>query len=531
MKKLWISIILTLPLWLIPTGCEKPDNPGKEEEQKQEQEQKESQTQEDSELKNTYLYVNTFARNTMNLYYLWNEEIKSALSSWKDTEEPIAKVASIRYHTGAGSNRVDVDRWTALYDDFKAFENSVSGNEKTYGFDFVIYGYDDESVCAVVTYTYADSPAREAGLQRGDVIVKVNGKSLDRAATGSSQLSQGAVNIIYNELLGGDKVELGLLRYDAEKKEYSSKKFTMNSVEMYENPVLLSKVFDCGGKKVGYLVFTSFTLNACEDLIRVAKEFKAEGVSELILDLRYNGGGYVITENVLASLLAPEAEVLAGSIVSTEVYNAGLTEYFADRGEDTNTYFETEFTFNAGKKNEYTLSTADANIGITKIYAIIDSGTASASEAILCDLFPYMDITLVGQRSHGKYCSGVMMEGPDFYDDYSDQLDATTVKKGKKYTDNWGLYVMYSRFADKNGETRCMPNGLAPDVKADDDPLDGCQLGDSKETMLAVALGLAGYETKAPAARKADRERLPIERVEGIDPFRPEFGMRIKTLK
>lgn len=515
MKKLWISIILTLPLWLIPTGCEKPEQPEKQEEQQEEQ-------QENIAQKNTYLYVNTFARNTMNLYYLWNKEVKNALNSWKDTDEPIAKVKGVRYKD---------DRWTELFDDFSAFYGSVTGNQKTYGFDFVIYGYDDETVCAVVTYTYADSPARKAGLQRGDVIVKVNGKSMDRAASGSSQLSQGAVNLVYNELLGGDKVELGLLRYDAVKKEYGSKTFTMESVEMYENPILLSKVFDCGGKKVGYLVFTSFTLDACKDLVRVAKEFKAEGVSELILDLRYNGGGFVRTEEVLASLLAPEAEVLAGSVLSTEVFNENLANSYEERHVDTKTYFSTEFIFNKGETDEYTLSTADANIGLTKLYAIIDSGTASASEAVLCDLFPYMDITLVGQKSHGKYCSGVMMEGPDFFEDYKDQMDASTVRNGKKYTKNWGLYLMYSRFADKNGETRCMPNGLTPDVKAEDDPLDHCQLGDPKETMLAVVLGLAGYETKAPAARKADRMRLPIERVEGIDPFRPEFGMRIKTLK
>ena len=513
-----MSFLLILSLGLLMTACGDPLKP--EEEGEENTEQTETPSQEEIELKNTYLYVNTFARNTMNLYYLWNAEIATALDSWEDTEEPIAKVADIRYHTGTGINRVDVDRWTALYDDFSAFYGSVTDNQKTYGFDFTLYGYDGNTACAVVTYTYAGSPASKAGLQRGDVIVKVNGKTLDLTAsiTGGKTLTMEATDIIYNELLGGDKVEV---------ETHNGEKYTMSSVEMYEDPVLLSKVFDCGGKKVGYLVFTSFTLEACKDLVRVAKEFKAEGIRELILDLRYNGGGFVLTEDVLASLLAPETEVKAGSVLSTEVYNAELTEYFAEQKHDTKTYFQTEFTFNAGKEDEYTLSTADANIGVTKLYAIIESGSASASEAILCDLFPYMDITLVGQKSHGKYCSGIMMEGPDFYDDYADQLGANTVKKGKKYTDNWGLYVMYSRFADKNGETRCMPDGLTPDVEVGDDPLDSYQLGDAQETMLAAALKLAGYTAKTPAARKAAHERLPIERIQGIDPFRPEFGMRI----
>ena len=529
MKKLWIPLLLILSLGLL-AGCQKPDNPGNQEEQQQEQPA--GPTQEEIELQNTYLYVNTFARNSMNLYYLWTAEVATALSSWKDTDEPIAKVASVRYHTGVGSNRVDIDRWTKLYDDFSSFYGSVTGNTKTYGFDFTLYGFDEETVCAIVTYTYADSPARKAGLQRGDVILQVNGKTLDRASTGSGQLSEAAINIIYNELLGGDKTELKYYRYDPATDKYAAKTLTMESVEMYEDPVLLSKVFDCGGKKVGYLVFTSFTLEACKDLVRVAKEFKAAGVSELILDLRYNGGGFVMTENVLASLLAPEAAVKAGEVVSTEVYNAELTAYFERKNVDTKTYFHTEFTFNAGKPDEYVLSTADANMGISKLYAIIESGTASASEAVLCDLYPYLsDITLVGEQTHGKYCSGLMMEGPDFYDDYADQLSADVVKKGKKYTDNWGLYVMYSRFADKNGETRCMPDGLTPDVEVGDDPWDLCQLGDPQETMLAKALELAGYVAKAPAARKAVRERISPERIEGFDSFHPEFGMRIKLFK
>ena len=506
MKKNWILPFL-LSLGLFMTGCDKQPAPNTEPDSSSSTEP----TQEEKEQQKLWTYANTFARNTMNLYYLWNKEIETGLKAWKDTEEPIAKVQKIRYKNAKGE---DIDRWTMLTDDFESFYGSVSGNNKTYGFDFQLYYYDSShtSLCAVITFTYPGSPAAEAGLRRGDAIVQVNGREIP---------ATNYTSILYDELMGGDKLIAGVLRTDG-----SSATLTMSSKEMYENPVILSKVFYCGDKKVGYLVFTSFTLDSCEDLIAVCKDFKAAGVSELILDLRYNGGGFVITEQVLASLLAPEADVLAGSVLSTEVYNAELTDYFRNRGTDTNTYFSTQYKFSANGKN-YDFSTKGANPGISKLYAIIESGSASASEALLCALYPYMSITLVGAQSHGKYCSGLMMEAEDFFDDYADQLGASFAAEGKKYTKNWGLYVMYSRFADKNGETRCMPDGLTPDYKVDDDPLDGCQLGDPKETMLAKALDLCGYKGSAPTAPAARRtfatSRLPFD--EEIQ--RPGFGRRI----
>ena len=495
MKKNWIMIALSLGLCL--AGCDKQPaaNP--------EPDPDPVLSQEEVDAQKTRLYVNTFAHAYMDAYYLWNAEIRKDLDAWKETDEPIDKVQKIRYKNAKGE---DIDRWTMLTDDFSSFYGSVTGNQKTYGFDFTLAYYDETTICAVVTYTYADSPAAEAGLKRGDLILKVNGKTM----TASNYTK------VYPDLLSGDKLTAVL-------SDGTTK--TVTSKEMYENPVLLSKVFDCDGKKVGYLVYTSFTMDSYADLIAACKGFKEAGVTELILDLRYNGGGFAMAEQFLASMLAPEAAVKAGDILATEIYNADLTEYFKSYGRDTNTYFTTEYSFNSGGK-DYKFSTDGANIGLEKIYAIISAGSASASEALLCDLYPYMDITLVGEQSHGKYTTGIMLEGPEFYEDNAEQvkknMGSIGVTEGKKYTDNWGLYVMWSRFADKNGETRCMPDGLKPDVGVKDVPWDGYQLGDAQETMLAVALGQCGYKPKTQLSRRPATIELG-ERVETA-PHRADFG-------
>ena len=241
--------------------------------------------------------------------------VAAAVKNWPTNEEPIAKVKSVRYAD---------DRWTLLTDDYESLYGTITGHRKSYGFDYLLSHYGSDRVSILVTYTYADSPARKAGLKRGDVITLLNGNPIpfDNYST-----------VISQALRESDSVTLGL---------ETGASISLQAKEMYENPVLLSKVFDCGGKKVGYLVYTGFTLDSYLDLIDACLAFKQAGVKELILDLRYNGGGFNIAEQFFASMLAPESVVQARSVMCMEIYNEDLTETFKKQGTDTNTYCCTE---------------------------------------------------------------------------------------------------------------------------------------------------------------------------------------------
>lgn len=505
MKKSWI-VLLFVAVFLSMSGCTKPPVAGTE--TRTETGGEEPTAGLDEETLKVYRYAHTFAAGRMNLYYLWQAEIEKDLKAWKETEEPIEKVYDIRYKNAQGK---DIDRWTMLTDDFSSFYNSVSGTEKTAGFDFVFYYLDSShtSLCAVVNFVYPDSPAAKAGLKRGDVIEKVNGAAIPYPSYTDA----------YYAMVGGNKFTVGL---------YSSgKTLTIEPVEMYLDPVLITKVFDCGSKKVGYLHYTSFTLDSCEELISACKAFKEEGISELIVDLRYNGGGFAITEQVIASMLAPEKVVANQEVLSTEVFNSKLTQYYKQNNYDTNTYFSTDYDLSTGGKS-YVFTTSGANLNLDKLYFIISSGTASASEALIGDLVPYMPVVLLGGQTHGKYCSGLMLSAEDYWEENANQLGGSFTANAKKYTDNWGLYLMYSRFADKNGETLCMPDGIVPDQEVDDDPLDGYQLGDPEETMLKETLKLCGYKQKAPTARRDIRRDLQTEKAPvSRDELRPDYGLRI----
>ena len=435
----------------------------------------------DEETRTQRRYVNQFAWNAMDTYYLWRDGIASAMKAWKSWEEPIGKVAEIRYKNAAGE---DIDRWTMLTDDMEAVKGSVSGHTRTLGMDFQMYFTDrtHTRVCAVVTFTYAGSPAAEAGLRRGDVILKVDGQEMT---------PDNYKQLVREGLLGGGTVRIGLS---------DDRSVTLTAVDMYEDPVHTACVLEtASGRKVGYLHYTSFTMDSCEDLVDAFGDFVTAGIDDLVLDLRYNGGGYVIAETVLASMLAPVAVVEAESVLSQSIYN----ERLAKEVKDAVTSFKTVFTFRNGGEM-HVVVTAGANPDLPRLYVLTSGGSASASEALVCGLKPYMDVILVGTKTNGKFCAGVLVDAKDWYDEVKDDLDKGEYEKALPYVDNWGMYVMISRYADCNGLTLSMPDGIAPDVEVEDNPMDGCSLGDPNETMLATALSLIEGRT-----RSADPAPIP----------------------
>ena len=471
MKRIW-GIIAVLAVGLV-AGCGKqvPDE----------------YSRLDEETKALRKHVNTFAWNVMDALYLWRDEIAEGLDNWKTWEEPIQKVADIRYKNAAGK---DIDRWTMLTDDFESFKGGVSGHTRTFGMDFQLYFADASRtrICAVVTYTYAGSPAEAAGLGRGDAILTVDGRGMTK---------DNYREIVQDRLLGGGTVKVGL---------EDGRSVTMSAIDMYENPVHTVRVLDRpNGKKVGYLHYTSFTLDSCEELTDVFRDFTAQGIDDLVLDLRYNGGGYLVTEEVLASMLAPVAVVDEGKIFCQDIYGPNMPKEL----QEEPTPFQTGFFFRNNGALQV-VSTAGANPDLPRLYVLVTSSSASASESLVCCLRPYMDVILIGEQTSGKYCAGYLLGGPAWYDSVKNSLGEEEYAEALPYVDNWGIYVMYARYADCNGVTLSMPDGIAPDIEAKDRPEDGFALGDPSETMLAAALALIEGRTRSAGAAPSSPGRAPV---------------------
>ncbi|UKT64535.1 S41 family peptidase [Pedobacter mucosus] len=284
----------------------------------------------------------------------------------------------------------------------------LNGTANDYGFSVNYNATNDVRV----KYVYENSPAATQGLTRGCRITSVNGRT---------NLTYNTTNIAYlNDAIFGSNASVSLTFTDL---NGVSKSVVVTSGTYTENPIFFTKVYTVGTKKVGYIVFNSFTNNVSTALSSIFAGFATQGVTELIVDLRYNGGGFVSTATQLINLSAPASQT--GNTMFTYYYNSylqGLNS--AQRKASVLTHQPLlddagkvqAFTSGVNGKYatyadlDYTVSSSDniekfaksGSLNLSRIYFIVTGSTASASELTINSLRPVMDVKLIGETTYGK---------------------------------------------------------------------------------------------------------------------------------
>lgn len=328
--------------------------------------------------------VNTWIYDIMDKHYLWYQDLpdQKNLDMTQDPEVFFNQLIS-KDKDGKSINNT--------YQSFSTIENTKLTKSYfenlTYGFDFATLKLDGGKYAANILCVLPGSPASEAGLERGDWIIAVNNST--------------GFNITNSDILrSGGKTSFQLARYnDSEKGFYPTRVIEMAAARaVIETPFLKDSIYLVGGKKIGYLVYNTFesgpdgykdqTYNT--ELKRIFREFKSQQVNEMVLDLRYNGGGLLSCANLMASLLAPA--------------NA-LGKDFAHLTYNGRTDKNTSIT-----KLETAASVSGENLDLNRLYVLVGGQTASASEAVINGLYPYMgksNITLIGRQTVGKNVGSV----------------------------------------------------------------------------------------------------------------------------
>ncbi len=278
----------------------------------------------------------------------------------------------------------------------------TEGNGNDIGVRVGYYG-SQSNFTLYVTAVYQNSPAEKAGFVRGDKITKING-----ASYGSN--FDGQINAILTALSGSSVTLEGI-------KGGSGAAFstTLTKSVFKSSPIYNTRVFTAGSKKIGYLAYARFSISSNSEaaLNTAFSTFSANGVTDLIIDLRYNGGGYVNTAEHLINLIAPSSA--NGKVMFTEHFNAtmqsgnakiltnqplldasGKIQYQNGR---IVTYNDADYTV---AENTYYVTKAGSLNSIQNVVFIVSPNTASASELTINSLKPYMNVKLVGQTSYGK---------------------------------------------------------------------------------------------------------------------------------
>jgi len=408
--------------------------------------------------------INKFIVYCVSDYYLWESE-----TDWNYYKKDEVYRSYSDHDKLFGEFVYADDRWSALTDDIDALQQQFDGVETTYGYELIGGKFQNSgNIFVIILYVYRGSPAEKAGLKRGDIIVGMNGAPITESN--------------YMELYYSSSISLTLGHLNEMTiTEDKATVYRMTAVEMYENPVNKDTVIVAGGKRVGYLCLTSFQTESEGDLKRIFADFKSKGVTDVVLDLRYNGGGYARTAQVLSSILAPSSAVRNKEVYVKQKWNDALTTYWGNRGVDLSERF---------------IDTLSVNMNLNRLYVLTTDNTASASEATIIGLKPYMDVVLVGGTTHGKYCGGYLLSPEDYYDNKAYYSDFS----------NWGMYLMVYRYMNKNNYPD-FTHGMEPTIFAEENYFDMKPFGDTTDPLLATAMEMiTGVRTLSARSATATPE-------------------------
>jgi C-terminal processing protease CtpA/Prc len=356
------------------------------------------------------------------------------------------------------------------------------------------YGSETEGkLIGYVRYIVKGSPADLAGVKRGDLFTMVDGQLL-------------TVSNYRSLLLNSESYKLSFVNVQNSTIYLNGKTATMNAVEITEDPIFLDTVYTVNNQKIGYLVYNSFISNYDKELNSVFLKFKNEGISKLILDLRYNGGGAVSSAIYLASMIYNNSasklflKIQYNNLIQNSILKEEGPDYF-------NIYFSPVI------EDEDNTQTAINSLGLQDIYIITTDNTASASEIIINGLKPYINVVTIGSQTEGKYVASMTLKDTD---------SKGVVNPNHK----WALQPIVLKIANSQGVSDFV-DGFTPNVKLDEDILNMSVLGDLSEPLLNAAIsnitgGVSKKSLKIPS--NLNLEALPVEKIH-------KTGMHVRSIK
>jgi hypothetical protein len=388
----------------------------------------------------TVLDQNIFVRDTLREMYLWYQELPDLDPALYPSPEAYLDAVRVRPQDETFSYITSAEASSSFYSESQYIGLGFS-------FHWIL-----ETGRARLTQVFPDSPASEAEMARGDYLVAIGGRPIEEllepgafdAAIGPTEIGV-AVEIRWRSPFGEDRSAV-----------LTKRPVTIPTVSQKE-------VFDVDGLPVGYVHLRNFVEPSVGALDAAFAEFQARGVTDIVLDLRYNGGGLIEVSRHLGSLIGG--------------FRTNTQPFVELAHNDKNSFRDRTFRFDDPEQS----------LDVPRLVVIATRASASASELVIQGLKPFIPVTIVGDRTYGK---PVGQYGFEFC--------------GKI------LFPVSFRSRNATGETDFF-DGIAADCPASDN-LDRA-LGDPTESSLAEALYFLGHgrcSSSAQQAARALREPPPL---------------------
>ncbi|WP_420573966.1 S41 family peptidase [Kordia sp.] len=430
------------------------------------------------------LEVQDFVWKGLNLWYFWQGEVPDLADSKLDDSEGYVSFLS-SYPNPADlfeHLRHPDDRFSVIVDDYDNLQASQQGNSDSNGADvrYIFLNSGSPEVIGYVRYIVPGSDADGKDIRRGDIIYAVDGQSLFFNSSTDNNLNLlDATSYTFNL---ADLTVTG----DVRSITPNGRDIALTRTNLTENPILLSSTIDVGAKKVGYIMYNQFISNFDTQLNGVFADFQAQGVTDLVLDFRYNPGGFVSSAINIGSMVTGQFE---GQLFTKFRYNDKIQPILTDAQE--NRYF----------RNTLSSGAAISSLGLSKVYVITTGSTASASELVINSLEPYIDVVQVGTTTTGKNEASVSL-----YDSPSWTFGDEQLNPNHK----WAMQPLISRLENSAGFSN-YTDGLNPDIVLAEDLTNLGVLGDETEPLLAAALMDIAAAGRPSGINESRNSVIPIE--------------------
>ena len=450
-----------------------------------------------------------FVWNGLNFWYFWQDRVADLADDKKNNNRSFSQLLNGFHDERSLFDHLifrQEDDFSWFIDDYEVHEAAQVGTSSSFGFRYGLAfevgstGANSDKIFGYVQYVVEDSPADRAGLKRGDIFRGIDGQDL--------------TFLNYINLLSRDQYDLQMatvrLEGDAYRIENRDKTLQVVSETLTENPIHTVYVHDTGSNKVGYLLYNSFRLNFHEELNNQFGEFRDQGINELVLDLRYNGGGTLITSALLASMI---------SGVSKESVFAEL-RYNSKRSSSSPppfTFYENVPIYD-DSRSFINADTKLISLGLSRVYILTSSRTASASETVINGLIPYgVEVVKIGTKTVGKDDGSITVyDAPGA--NYSPGANQRSM-----INQNHPRAMQPIVFKIVNANNQDYPDGFPPDItQSEFNHLEGGlpPLGDPEEHLFKAALAHidGSLLAKEISVRDVDRTMYLMDSVE-LTPF------------